>query len=67
MLGKILKKQRIPVGILQRNSWPFTNILLHFLALALLTAQTANRLFSLLLQMMGRVLARQDSALPSHF
>ena len=52
MLGKTLKKHWIPVCILQRNSWPFTNIPLCSLAPALLTAQTANCLFSLLLQIM---------------
>lgn len=61
MLGKILRKQQIPIWILQRNSWPFTNILLCFLAPALLTAQIANCLFSLLLQILCRALARHDS------
>lgn len=45
MLGKILRKQRIPVCILQRNSWPFTNMPLCFPAPALLTSQTGNCIF----------------------
>lgn len=45
MLGKILRKQRIPVCLLQRNSWPFTNVPLCFPAPALLTSQTGNCVF----------------------
>lgn len=45
MLGKTLRKQWIPVCILQRNSWPFTNMPLCFLAPALLTSQTGNCVF----------------------
>lgn len=37
MLGRPLKKQRIPVCILQRSSWPFTGTLLCCLAPACLS------------------------------